>query len=94
MAKYLKRGRDATLRAEDDHDVRVAVEAMLADIENRGDEAVRDLSVKFDKWDRADYRLTDAEIKDCWRSSRSVISTTSSSRRPRFAILPNTSAIR
>ncbi|MBC7584547.1 histidinol dehydrogenase [Tardiphaga sp. vice352] len=65
MAKYLKRGRDATLRAEDDHDVRVAVEAMLADIENRGDEAVRDLSVKFDKWDRADYRLTDAEIKDC-----------------------------
>ena len=65
MAKYLKRGRDATLRAEDDHDVRVAVEAMLADIEKRGDEAVRDLSVKFDKWDRADYRLTDAEIKDC-----------------------------
>ena len=65
MAKYLKRGRDATLRAEDDHDVRVAVEAMLADIEKRGDEAVRDLSVKFDKWDRADYRLTDVEIKDC-----------------------------
>jgi sulfopropanediol 3-dehydrogenase len=65
MAKYLKRGRDATLRAEDDHDVRVAVEAMLADIEKRGDEAVRDLSVKFDKWDRADYRLTNAEIKDC-----------------------------
>jgi histidinol dehydrogenase len=65
MAQYLKRGRDATLRAEDDHDVRVAVEAMLSDIEKRGDEAVRDLSVKFDKWDRADYRLTDAEIKNC-----------------------------
>jgi sulfopropanediol 3-dehydrogenase len=65
MAKYLKRGRDATLRAEDDHDVRVAVEAMLADIEKRGDDAVRELSTKFDKWDRADYRLTDKEIKDC-----------------------------
>ncbi|MDB5656500.1 MAG: hpsN [Tardiphaga sp.] len=65
MAQYLKRGRDATLRAEDDHDVRVAVEAMLADIERRGDDAVRDLSVKFDKWDRTDYRLTDAEIRDC-----------------------------
>ncbi|MDB5616535.1 histidinol dehydrogenase [Tardiphaga sp.] len=65
MAQYLKRGRDATLRAEDDHDVRVAVEAMLADIERRGDVAVRELSVKFDKWDRADYRLTDAEIRDC-----------------------------
>ena len=65
MAQYLKRGRDATLRAEDDQSVRVAVEAMLADIEKRGDAAIRDLSVKFDHWDRADYRLTDAEIKGC-----------------------------
>jgi sulfopropanediol 3-dehydrogenase len=65
MAQYLKRGRDAALRAEDDLDVRVAVEAMLANIEKRGDAAVRDLSVKFDNWDRTDYRLTDAEIKDC-----------------------------
>jgi hypothetical protein len=23
---------------------------------------VRELSIRFDKWDRADYRLTDAEI--------------------------------
>jgi sulfopropanediol 3-dehydrogenase len=65
MAQYLKRGRDATLRAEDDQSVRVAVEAMLADIEKRGDAAIRDLSVKFDHWDRTDYRLTDAEIKGC-----------------------------
>ena len=65
MAKYLKRGRDAAQRAEDDSKVRATVEGILADIEKRGDAAVRELSAKFDQWDRNDYRLTDAEIKDC-----------------------------
>src|ERR1700759_452707 len=65
MAKFLKRGRTPELRAEDDSKVRATVEGILADIEKRGDEAVRELSVKFDKWDRKDFRLTDAEIKDC-----------------------------
>jgi sulfopropanediol 3-dehydrogenase len=65
MAQYLKRGRDAALRAEDDSKVRATVESILADIEARGDAAVRELSVKFDRWDRKDFRLTDAEIKDC-----------------------------
>ena len=65
MAKYLKRSRDAAQRAEDDSKVRSAVEAILADIERRGDDAVRELSIKFDQWDRKDYRLTDAEINDC-----------------------------
>jgi sulfopropanediol 3-dehydrogenase len=65
MAQYLKRGRDAALRAEDDSKVRATVEAVLADLEARGDTAVRELSVKFDRWDRKDFRLTDAEIKDC-----------------------------
>jgi sulfopropanediol 3-dehydrogenase len=65
MAKYLKQGRDAQARAEDLSKVRHTVEDILADIEKRGDAAVRELSIKFDKWDRADYRLTDAEIKAC-----------------------------
>jgi sulfopropanediol 3-dehydrogenase len=65
MARYLKRGRDAALRAEDDSKVRATVEEILADIEKRGDAAVRELSIKFDHWDRGDFRLTDAEIKDC-----------------------------
>ena len=65
MAKYLKRGRNAAQRAEDDSKVRATVEGILADIEKRGDAVVRELSVKFDQWDRKDYRLTDAEIKDC-----------------------------
>ena len=65
MARHLKRGRDAEARAEDDAKVRSTVEGILADIAARGDAAVRELSIRFDKWDRADFRLTDAEIRDC-----------------------------
>jgi sulfopropanediol 3-dehydrogenase len=65
MPTYLKRGRDLKLRAEDDAQVRATVEGILSDIEARGDAAVRELSTKFDKWDRADYRLTDADIRNC-----------------------------
>src|SRR3954471_11178006 len=65
MPTILKRGRDAAQRAEDDSKVRATVEGILADIEKRGDAAIRELSVKFDQWDRKDFRLTDAEIEDC-----------------------------
>jgi sulfopropanediol 3-dehydrogenase len=65
MAKYLKRSRSAELRAEDDSKVRATVETILADIEKRGDAAVRELSIKFDSWDRKDFRLSDAEIEGC-----------------------------
>ncbi|WP_027578966.1 histidinol dehydrogenase [Bradyrhizobium sp. Ai1a-2] len=65
MAIYLKRSRDAAQRAEDDSKVRVTVETILADIERRGDAAVRELSIRFDQWDRSDYRLTDAEVRQC-----------------------------
>src|ERR671910_1049714 len=65
MAHWLKRGRDAAAIAEDDARIRATVENILADIQARGDDAVRDLSKKFDGWDRDDYRLTDKEIRDC-----------------------------
>ncbi|HEX3346838.1 MAG TPA: histidinol dehydrogenase, partial [Acetobacteraceae bacterium] len=65
MIRHLKRGRDAALRVEDAAKVRATVEAILADIEARGDAAIRELSIKFDGWDRSDYRLTAAEIRDC-----------------------------
>jgi sulfopropanediol 3-dehydrogenase len=65
MARFLKRGRDEAARADDDAKVRATVESILADISARGDAAVRELSQKFDRWDRADYRLTDREIRDC-----------------------------
>ncbi len=65
MAQWLKRGATAETRATNDRHVRDAVEAILADIEARGDAAVRELSVKFDGWDRDDYRLTADEIQGC-----------------------------
>jgi len=65
MAIWLKRGADAAAKATTDRQVRDTVETILADIEARGDAAVRDLSVRFDKWDRESYRLTAAEIQAC-----------------------------
>ena len=65
MAIWLKKGAAAEQRADTDRQVRNVVEATLADIEHRGDAAIRDLSIKFDNWDREDYRLTEAEIQAC-----------------------------
>ena len=65
MAEWLKRGATSEARADSDRTVRDTVEGILADIEARGDAAVRDLSIKFDGWDRESYRLTKAEIQDC-----------------------------
>ena len=62
MAQYLKRGASAEAKADADRKVRDIVEAALADIEKRGDAAVREMSNKFDGWDRKDYRLSQAEI--------------------------------
>jgi sulfopropanediol 3-dehydrogenase len=65
MPIWLKRGKDVEERAEADRQVRATVEDILGDIEKRGDEAVRDLSLKFDKWEREDFRLSQREIDDC-----------------------------
>ena len=63
--KYLKQGKEAEAIASEDSKVRATVEAALADIQARGQDAVREMSVKFDGWDRTDYRLTDKEIREC-----------------------------
>ncbi|MEX1147057.1 MAG: histidinol dehydrogenase, partial [Sphingomonadales bacterium] len=65
MAQWLKRGADSATKKEADRKVRDVVEQTLADIEARGDAAIRDLSIKFDNWDRDSYQLTDAEIERC-----------------------------
>ena len=61
MAEYLKRGATAQAKADSDRNVRDVVEGILADIAGRGDAAVRELSIKFDNWDRESYRLTPRE---------------------------------
>ena len=60
--QHLKRSKPEAEKAADDAKVRAVVEATLADIAARGDAAVRDLSVKFDKYAPAAFRLTDSEI--------------------------------
>jgi len=61
---YLKRGKSDEGRSEDDTTVRLAVEEILADIEKRGDEAVRALSRKFDNYEPESFRLTDGQVED------------------------------
>ncbi|MCZ4270343.1 histidinol dehydrogenase [Tritonibacter scottomollicae] len=59
---YLKRGKSDAARAEDNAKTRAIVEATLADIEARGDAAVRDLSDKFDGYAPESFRLSQAQI--------------------------------
>jgi sulfopropanediol 3-dehydrogenase len=63
MITHLKHGKPEAERAEDDAKVRQTVETTLADIEARGDAAIRYLSAKFDKYEPAQFRLTDSEIQ-------------------------------
>jgi sulfopropanediol 3-dehydrogenase len=63
MARYLKRGQDISVTKEADTKVRQTVEKILADIEARGDTAVRDYSTTFDKWTPERFRLSIAEIE-------------------------------
>ena len=64
MAIWLKRGAEAEVIKSAAKQVRETVETTLADIETRGDAAVRDLSIHFDNLDREDYRLSQKEIDD------------------------------
>lgn len=63
MIRYLKRGKDMQVRAEDDAKVRATVETIIRDVEQRGDDAVREYSRKFDNWDPTDFRLSMTEIE-------------------------------
>jgi sulfopropanediol 3-dehydrogenase len=60
---YLKHGKPDEARSEDDAKVRASVEAILKDIESRGDAAVRDLSEKFDKYSPPAFRLSESEVE-------------------------------
>ena len=63
MIRHLKVAKPAAERAEDDARTRATVEATLSDIANRGDEAVRDLSRRFDSYDPPSFRLSEQEIE-------------------------------
>src|SRR3954453_4031159 len=65
MVRILKSGITAEQDAADAAKVRQTVEGILADIEKRGDEAVREYSRRFDNWDPPAFRLSGAEIAAC-----------------------------
>ncbi len=65
MIRFLKTGISAEQDAADVAKVRQTVEAILADIEKRGDEAVREYSRKFDNWDPPAFELSAAQIQAC-----------------------------
>jgi len=63
MARRLKSAITQAERADDDAKVRETVASTLSDIENRGDDAVRELSEKFDRYSPPSFRLTASEIE-------------------------------
>jgi len=63
MARWLKRGMDVGAIKAADAKVRETVESILADIDARKDQAVADLSMKFDNWSPADFKLSAHEIE-------------------------------
>ena len=65
MIRFLKTGITAEQDAADTAKVRTTVETILADIERRGDEAVREYSKKFDNWDPPSFKLSESEIQGC-----------------------------
>lgn len=64
MAKFLKDGMSVEAQFDADQKVQEVVRGILSDIRTRGDEAVRELSVKFDNWNPPSFKLSQAEIDD------------------------------
>ncbi|WP_176517684.1 histidinol dehydrogenase [Pseudomonas faucium] len=65
MAEWIKKAKPTEQQVARNEQVKHDVSRILLDIERRGDAAVRELSVRFDGWERTDYRLSEAEIKAC-----------------------------
>jgi sulfopropanediol 3-dehydrogenase len=62
--KYIKKGMAVEESAANQLKTRQIVEGILSDVEQRGDEAVRELSSKFDKWSPKSFRLSENEIDE------------------------------
>jgi sulfopropanediol 3-dehydrogenase len=60
--EYLKISKSDSDKAEDDAKTKSVVEATLADIEARGDVAVRELAEKFDNYSPPSFKLSSSEI--------------------------------
>jgi len=65
MIRHLKKGMPAAAMQARDDELRQRVESILADIEKRGDEAVREYSEQFDRWSPDQFQLSAQQIQDC-----------------------------
>ncbi|MFO8031382.1 MAG: histidinol dehydrogenase [Desulfohalobiaceae bacterium] len=65
MRQYIKKGKERSIVRQADKSVQDTVLEMLADIESRGDQAVRDYSLKLDNWNPEAFRLSPSEIEGC-----------------------------
>ncbi|MGI9400406.1 MAG: histidinol dehydrogenase [Rhizobiaceae bacterium] len=61
--EHLKRSKPEAEKAEEDAKVRSVVESILADIRDRGDTAIAELSKKFDNYAPGSFRLSGSEIE-------------------------------
>ena len=62
--EYLKKGKNAADRAVDDAKVNKIVEDTLQAIAEKGDEALREFSIKFDNYNPTSFKLSSAEIEN------------------------------
>jgi len=62
--EYLKKGKHAADRAVDDAKVSKIVEDTLQAIAAKGDEALREFSIKFDNYNPTSFKLSSAEIEN------------------------------
>lgn len=63
MAEFLKQGLDQSAIKAADEKVQNTVRDILADVETRGEQAVRELSEKFDDWSPCSFRLSEEQIQ-------------------------------
>lgn len=64
MIRQIKKGITYAESKDADLKVRATVEAMLTDVGERGDIAVRELSARLDKWSPESFRLSQEQIKN------------------------------
>ncbi len=64
MKRYLKEGKSEVEQLEADAQVRATVEGILTDVKTQGDDAVRELSERFDNWSPASFRLSAEQIDE------------------------------
>jgi len=64
MPRHLKQPVPAETKAVDDTAVKAVVSDVIADIRDRGDEALRTYSEKFDSWSPESFRLSEEQVAE------------------------------